>query len=124
MKQRIACLVLVDLRDSIGRPSDEDTAALLCRTGIIPTTRSAALKTIKAMVDAGHRHRNLQHESSRGLALVLGISLPEHWSVCPNNIGKISLTSFQLDQQQKWPCIRCDENSHSGHEYFRICSEI
>jgi hypothetical protein len=81
MKQRIACLVLVDLRDSMGRPSDENTATLLCRTGIIPTGRSAALKLIRAMVDAGHRYRNLQLEISPGLALVLGISLPEYWSV-------------------------------------------
>jgi hypothetical protein len=78
---------------------------LLYRTGIIPTTRSAALKTIKAMVDAGHRYRNLQHETSRGLAFVLGISLPEHWFVCPQHIGNQYLTSRQLDQQQKWPGV-------------------
>lgn len=101
MKQRIACLVLVELRDSLDRPSYELTAALLHRTGIIPTSLSAASKTIKTMIDAGHRYRNLQRESSHGLALVLGISLPEYWSVCPENVRKQHLTSKQLDQQQE-----------------------
>lgn len=86
MKQRIACLVLVELRDSLGCPSYEHTAALLHDTGIIPTSRSTASKTIKTMIDAGHRYRLLQRDSSRGLTLVLGISLPEYWSVCPRNI--------------------------------------
>ena len=93
MKQRIACLVLVDLRDSMGRPSDEDTATLLCRTGVIPTGYSAALKTIKAMVDAGHRYRNLQLEISPGLALVLGTALPEYWYVLLQSVQERDLTS-------------------------------
>jgi hypothetical protein len=81
MKQRLACLVLVDFRDGIGRPSVQDTAALLCQTGIIATTLCKAVKTVNAMIDAGHRYRNLELNTKSGLALVLGISLPESWLV-------------------------------------------
>lgn len=81
MKQRVACLVLVDFRDGIGRPSVQDTAALLYQTGIIATTLSKAVKTVNAMVDAGHRYRNLELNTTHGLALVLGTSLPESWLV-------------------------------------------
>lgn len=81
MKQRLACLVLVDFRDGIGRPSVQDTAALLYQTGIIATTLSKAVKTVNAMIDAGHRYRNLELNTKSGLALVLGISLPEFWLV-------------------------------------------
>lgn len=81
MKQRVACLVLVDFRDGIGRPSIQDTAALLYHTGIIATTLSKAVKTVNAMVDAGHRYRNLELNTIHGLALVLGTSLPESWLV-------------------------------------------
>lgn len=103
MKQRIACLVLVDLRDSMGRPSDEDTAALLCRTGIIMAGRAVALKTIRAMVDAGHRYRNLQSEISSGLPLVLGISLPEYWFVHVQSL----LTAIS-DAKAAGPVARAD----------------
>jgi hypothetical protein len=81
MKQRVACLVLVDFRDGIGRPSVQNTAALLCQTGIIATTLSKAVKTVNAMIDAGHRYRNLELNTKSGLVLVLGISLPESWLV-------------------------------------------
>lgn len=81
MKQRIACLVLVDFRDGIGRPSVEETAALLCQTGIIATTQMKAAKIVNSMIDAGHRYRNLELNTTPGLAMVLGISLPESWSV-------------------------------------------
>lgn len=89
MKQRLACLVLVDFRDAIGRPPVEETAALLHQTGIIPTALSKAIKTVNAMVDAGHRYRNLELNVAPGLALVLGISLSESWLVhIPYSIGK------------------------------------
>ena len=81
MKQRVACLILVDFRDGIGRPSVEDTATILYQTGIIPTTLSKAIKTVNAMVDAGHRYRNLELNTTSGLCLVLGILLPESWLV-------------------------------------------
>ena len=81
MKQRLACLVLVDLRDGVGRPSIEDTAALLWHNGIIATSFEKAIKTVKAMIDDGHRYRNLQQHTADGIALVLGISLPEYWFV-------------------------------------------
>jgi hypothetical protein len=81
MKQRVACLVLVDFRDGIGRPSVQDTAALLYQTGIIPTTLTRAIKTVNTMVDAGHRYRNLELNTTSGLCLVLGILLPESWLV-------------------------------------------
>lgn len=79
MKQRVACLVLVDLRDRIGRPSIEETASLLCRTGVIAAGEKRAIKIVNAMVDAGHRYRNLELNTSSGIALVLGTSLPEFW---------------------------------------------
>jgi hypothetical protein len=53
MKQRLACLVPVDFRDGIGRPSFEETATLLFQTGIIPTALSRAVKTVNAIIDAG-----------------------------------------------------------------------
>jgi hypothetical protein len=81
MKQRVVCLVLVDFRDGIGRPSVQDTAALLYQTGIIPTTLSRATKTVNSMVDAGHRYRNLELNTTSGLCLVLGTLLPESWLV-------------------------------------------
>ncbi|KAM0711466.1 hypothetical protein Q7P35_000832 [Cladosporium inversicolor] len=77
MKQRVACLVLVDFRDGIGRPSVEDTATILYQTGIIPTTLSKAIKTVNTMVDTGHRYRNLELNTTPGLCLVLGTLLPE-----------------------------------------------
>lgn len=81
MKQRIACIVLVDLRDGIGRPSVDETADLLLRTGIISTSRQDANKLVNSMIDKGHRYKNLQQGTSAGVALVLGISLPEYWWV-------------------------------------------
>jgi hypothetical protein len=81
MKQRLACLVLVDFRDGIGRPSVEETATLLFQTGIFPTALSRAVKTVNAMIDAGHRYRNLELNTTSGTSLVLGIFLPESWLV-------------------------------------------
>jgi hypothetical protein len=81
MKQRLACLVLVDFRDGIGRPSVEETATLLFQTGIIPTALSRAVKIVNAMIDAGHRYRNLELNTTSGISLVLGIFLPESWLV-------------------------------------------
>lgn len=77
MKQRMACIVLVDLRDEIGRPSIKDTAELLLSTGILAGSRHSAIATVNRMVDRGHRYRNLHLNVCDGLALVLGIALPE-----------------------------------------------
>lgn len=79
MKQRLACMILVDLRDGLGRPSIEDTASLLLSTGIVASSRRNAIDTVKQMIDKGHRYRNLHQNICPGLALVLGIALPEHW---------------------------------------------
>ena len=72
---------LVDLRDGAGRPSIEHTAAILWHNGIIATSLAKATKAVKAMIDEGHRYRNLQQHTVDGIALVLGVSLPEYWLV-------------------------------------------
>lgn len=75
----MACIVLVDLRDDIGRPSVEETAERLLSAGIFTGSRSMAITTVNKMVDKGHRYRNLHLNVCDGLALVLGIALPEYW---------------------------------------------
>ena len=79
MKQRMACIVLTDLRDGIGRPTIVETADLLLAVGVLAGHRSKAIAAVDAMVDKGHRYRNLHQNVCTGLALVLGIGLPEHW---------------------------------------------
>ncbi|EMC97239.1 hypothetical protein BAUCODRAFT_444734 [Baudoinia panamericana UAMH 10762] len=78
MKQRLACLVLVELRDLIGRPSVETTAAILCSTGILAASFDHAVKTTSTMIDAGHRYINMEKNIARGLALVVGTNLREY----------------------------------------------
>lgn len=98
MKQRLACLVLIDLRDRIGEPSFEATAAYLCSAGVFSTS-AAALAVFRKMIDAGSRYRNLETAlGTSGVCLALGSGLSEGWYVPKSRHNKTQANGVQLDE--------------------------
>lgn len=77
MKQRLACLVLVEIRDSMHRPPIPTTAEMLRRESIILCDQESAIKMIEDMLDAGHRYQNLEAKIHPGICLALGKASPE-----------------------------------------------
>ena len=78
MKQRISCIILVELRHELEKPPVEATVAVLKQLGVLTLPFVQAVKKIKEMIDAGHRYVNFEQEISAGICLALGISLPEY----------------------------------------------
>lgn len=78
MKQRISCIVLVELRHELGKPPVEATVAVLKRLGVVTLPFVDAVKKIEAMIDAGHRYVNFEQEICAGICLALGTSLLEY----------------------------------------------
>lgn len=78
MKQRVSCIILVEVRDKLGRPPVEATVAVLKRLGVLTLPVGEAVKKIELMIDAGHRYLNFEIEICPGICLALGTSLPEY----------------------------------------------
>ena len=71
-------MILVDLRDELGRPPIESTVVVLRRLGVLTASLKEGTKQVQSMVDAGHRYRNFEREICAGICLTLGKTLREY----------------------------------------------
>lgn len=101
MKQRVSCIILVDLRRELGKPPVEATVAVLRRLGVLTLPFDDAVKKIEGMIDAGHRYMNFEQEICPGICLALGKSLREYQYVIAHSMtsrGDINDVKYlQLD---------------------------
>ena len=77
MVQRIACIVLVEIRDWMGRPAVDDITDSVHVAQIVNVPAVDIKKIVVNMIDWGHRYKNLEKDLDRGICLSLGIDLPE-----------------------------------------------
>lgn len=86
MKKRLACLVLVDIRDGMQRPSIAETAQILRQEGVVCFNQKDAVKLIEGMVNAGHRYRNMEKTVRGGICMALGTGLAESQYDLPRSL--------------------------------------
>lgn len=79
MVQRCSCILLVEFRTKYEITSLEDTAEMLYQQHHLYQSSEAALEALKAMIDSGHRYKNLEKQVGLGASLTWGTSLSETW---------------------------------------------
>lgn len=77
MAQRIACIVLVDIRDLMGRPPIDVIACAVHVAHVVDVSAEDIKRTVEKMIDCGHRYNNMERRLGRGICLSLGSDLPE-----------------------------------------------
>ncbi|OQN95382.1 hypothetical protein B0A48_18617 [Cryoendolithus antarcticus] len=77
MAQRIACIVLVEIHQRMGQPPADVIAETVQIGRGIGHNPNEVEKTVVAMLDFGHRYKNLEITVDGGIALVLGCELSE-----------------------------------------------
>lgn len=77
MAQRMACIVLVDVHTGMGRPSSGCFANTTQVGQIVGLSSKDVEKTVDAMLDSGHRYKNMEIALGKGICLTLGCDLSE-----------------------------------------------
>lgn len=75
--QRCSCILLVEFRTKNNVTSVEDTATMLYDQHHLFPSLAIAKEGLAAMIDAGHRYKNLERSIGIGAPFVLGTTLAE-----------------------------------------------
>jgi len=75
--QRCSCILLVKFRTRHKITSVEDTATVLYYRHYLYTSLEKTKETLLAIIDAGHRYKNLKGLIGVGVPFVLGTKLAE-----------------------------------------------
>lgn len=73
----MACIVLVDIRDWMGRPPIDIVANAVHVTYIADLSAVQIERTMEKMIGWGHRYKNMENVLDRGICLSLGNDLSE-----------------------------------------------
>jgi len=77
MVKRCACILLSEYRARQNYPPEAVTVTEICQSGLFGLDSEEVAKTIRHMITAGSRYRNLENHLGDGVCLVLGMVLKE-----------------------------------------------
>jgi hypothetical protein len=77
MARRFLCLVLIGLKDMNCGATADRTAEALNQLNASLYPREVVINTVKDMIDAGSRYKNIENALGKGAIFVLGTDIAE-----------------------------------------------
>jgi hypothetical protein len=77
MARRFLCVLLIDLNDRVRGATADKTAETLNRFNASLYPREVVVDTVRDMIDAGSRYKNIEKVLGKGAIFVLGTEIAE-----------------------------------------------